>query len=265
MAAGSATQPTRGEGLGWLAAWGVHVFTASGAVIGTAALLAIQAGALRDAALWMLAALAVDSVDGAFARRARVAERVPAIDGRRLDDIVDYLNYVIVPAVFLVAAGRLAHPAWCALPVLASAFGFAKRRAKTEDDFFLGFPSYWNVVALYLWGLELPAGLATGVVVAFAVAVLVPWKYIYPSRMRVLRRSTSAVAALWWAVLGLAIALPELAERLHLLELSLAFPIYYGILSAWLGGFDRPTPRSPEAEARVPGRPGPERTEGGPP
>src|SRR5687767_8421729 len=120
------------------AAWSVHLFTASGAVLAVFALWEIQRGGFARAAIYMLAALAIDSVDGTLARRVGVAQRLPGIDGRRLDDVVDYLNYAIVPVVFLLALGAFTHEGLAALPVLASAYGFAQVDAKTEDDFFLG-------------------------------------------------------------------------------------------------------------------------------
>ncbi|HEX2486717.1 MAG TPA: CDP-diacylglycerol O-phosphatidyltransferase [Myxococcota bacterium] len=220
-------------------AWGVHVLTASGGVIGVAALLAAGAGDLRIAALLMLAALAIDSVDGTLARAARVTEVVPGIDGRRLDDIVDYLNYVIVPAVFFVAAGSLVHWGFAAAPVLASAFGFAQTDAKTEDHFFLGWPSYWNVVALYLFGLGVPPDVGTAVVVALAAAVFVPLKYVYPSRMHALRRTTTIGGAIWVLLVTAAFLDPDGDLRKPLLQVSLAFPVYYLAVSLWLGGLHR--------------------------
>jgi phosphatidylcholine synthase len=214
----------------------VHAFTASGGVVGVAALLAAGAGDLRAAGLLMLVALVIDSVDGTLARAARVTEVLPRIDGRRLDDIVDYLNYVIVPAVFLASAGSLVHWGFAAAPVLASAYGFAQTDAKTEDHFFVGFPSYWNIVAIYLWALGVSPVLGTAIVVGLAAAVFVPLKYVYPSRMHVLRRTTTAAAALWLAALALALLFPDAGWREGLLELSLAFPLYYLGLSFWLGG-----------------------------
>ena len=223
-------------------AWGVHVLTASGGVIGMAALLAAGAGNLRVAALLLLGALAIDSVDGTLARAARVTEVVPRIDGRRLDDIVDYLNYVIVPAVFLVAAGSLLHWGFAAAPVLASAFGFAQTDAKTDDHFFLGWPSYWNIVALYLWGLDVPPALGTVVVLAFAAAVFVPLKYVYPSRMHALRRTTTVGGVVWVLLLTAAFLDPDETWREPLLRASLAFPLYYFAVSLWLGGLHRRSP-----------------------
>ena len=219
-------------------AWGVHAFTASGAVVGAIALLAVVAGNLPQAAVLMLVALAIDSVDGTLARAVRVGEVLPGIDGRRLDDIVDYLNYVIVPVVFLVAAGYLG-PWVAAAPILASAYGFSQQDAKTEDDFFLGFPSYWNVVALYVWLLDVTPAVATAVVVVCAIAVFVPLKYVYPSKMPVLRRTTNVAGGLWVVAITLAVVSPELRGRIPLVEATLLYPAWYLLLSFRYGGLAR--------------------------
>src|SRR5258705_231901 len=168
-------------------AWSVHLFTASGAVLGVFALWEIGRGGFARAAIYQLAALAIDSVDGTLARRVGVAEQLPRIDGRTLDDVVDFLNYAIVPVVFLLELGAVVHWSVVLLPVLAGCYGFAQVDVKTEDDFFLGWPSYWNVVALYVWLLGLSPAVASAWVALFAVLTFVPFKYIYPSKMRRLR------------------------------------------------------------------------------
>ena len=219
-----------------LRAWSVHVFTASGAVVG---LLALEAAARLDfqaSALWMLLALFIDGIDGTLARAARVSEIVPGIDGRRLDDIVDYLNYVIVPVAFLIWLGAIGSMWVAALPVLASAYGFSQADAKTEDHFFVGFPSYWNVVAIYVWAFEIPGPLVTALLIVLSGAVFVPLKYVYPSRMRSLWWTTNLGAGLWTLVAAAATAMPELATRWHLMEASLVYPAWYVGLSFWLGG-----------------------------
>jgi phosphatidylcholine synthase len=216
-------------------AWGVHLFTASGAVVGALALVAISAGDLARASLLMLTALLIDSVDGTLARKVRVSEVLPRIDGRRLDDMVDYLNFAIVPVVFMLGAGHVVHWSLAAIPILASAYGFSQEDAKTEDDFFLGWPSYWNVVAVYLWLLDIPPLVGTTLVVFLSIAVFVPLKYVYPSKLTVLRKTTAAGGLGWGAQLTASILDPETAGRFHLLELSLAYPAYYLGLSFWLG------------------------------
>ena len=220
-------------------AWGVHAFTASGAIVGTVALLAIASGDFRSAVLLMLVALIIDAVDGTLARRAEVERILPSVDGRRLDDIVDYFNYVVVPAVFLVASGTLSHWGWASLPVLASAYGFSQASSKTDDDFFLGFPSYWNVIAIYVWLLDVSPVLATSVIAVFTVLVFVPLKYIYPSKMRVLKRTTAALAIGCMALVAYAVLNPDRTESRAFVWLSLAFPVYYLVLSFRLGGLHR--------------------------
>ena len=118
------------------------------------------------ALIWLLAALAVDGVDGTLARWARVKEHVPRIDGEAFDLIVDYLNYVFVPAIFIVRAGLV--PEALSLPLaaailLSSVYVFVRRDMKTPDNYFRGFPALWNVVALYLFVAQ--PGAAIGAVV----------------------------------------------------------------------------------------------------
>jgi phosphatidylcholine synthase len=221
-------------------AWGVHLFTALGAVVGAVALVAIGRGDLGSAAVLMLIALVIDSADGTLARAVGVEQALPWIDGRRMDDMVDFLNYVIVPAVFMVAAGVLPHWACAATPILASCYGFSHVAAKTEDDFFLGFPSYWNIVAIYAWGLGVSAVTGAWVVAFLALMVFVPLKYAYPSKLPpVLRTLTVVLGVLWCLVLAVWVLAPERAGSYHLLEVSLAFPIYYFALSFWLDARSR--------------------------
>jgi len=224
-----------------LIAWSVHGFTASGAVLGIFALFAIASERLDTAVLLMLTALFIDGIDGTLARAARVREYAPQIDGRRLDDIVDYLNFVIVPVFFMWGAGAVCHPAWLAAPVLASAYGFSREDAKTADDFFLGFPSYWNILAMYLWLLGVGDAGGTVWVAVLSIGVFVPMKYLYPSKVQPMRlRVALGIGAIAWTTAVAACVLwPDEVARFHLLEVSLAYPAWYMWLSVTRGGFDR--------------------------
>ena len=217
-------------------AWAVHLFTASGAVAGLLALEAAFRSDFPASVLWMLVALSIDGIDGSLARRARVSEVLPRIDGRRLDDIVDYLNYVIVPVVFLGRCGAIESLWVAAAPILASAYGFSQTDAKTEDHFFVGFPSYWNVVAIYVWWFEFETTTTTILLLALSVAVFVPLKYVHPSLMRSLWWTTNTGAALWVAVVAIGVGFPGSTGDLPLMELSLLYPAWYVAISFWLGG-----------------------------
>jgi len=147
----------------------------------------------------------------------------------------DVLNFVVTPLVFLDAVGAV-HGWGFTLPaVLASAYGFAHEHAKTEDDFFLGWPSYWNVVATYVYLLELSPTAGTLWVLGLSAAVFVPLKYVYPSKLRVLWKTTNGVGMLWAGVLMACIAWPARLEPLGVPWWSLAYPVYYVALSFWLG------------------------------
>jgi phosphatidylcholine synthase len=222
------------------AAWSVHALTASGAAMGLFALLEAARGELRASALWMLGAFAVDSVDGTLARAARVHERVPSIDGRRLDDVIDYLNYVIAPCFFLAASGIVGW-GWVVVPVLASAYQFAQADAKTEDHFFLGFPSYWNFVAIYAWLFGASAVTATAWLVGLSVLVFVPIKYLHPTRMKRFARTMIFGGAAFTALLTTASLTADASLRLRAAQISLLYPAAYGALSLWLGGLRRPS------------------------
>lgn len=135
----------------WALAWLVHAFTASGAILGAWALFETGRGAFDIAIVLMLITTAIDAIDGTFARAARVSDVLPQMNGRRLDDMVDFLNFVIVPACFMATVEATLATWILIFPILASCYGFSQDDAKTDDNFFLGFPSYWNILAIYLW------------------------------------------------------------------------------------------------------------------
>lgn len=219
-----------------VAAWAVHAYTAAGALLAFLALDAVVRGEPARAFWWLAVAMLVDSSDGTVARRLRVKEVLPQFDGSRLDDLVDYLNYVLVPVALMYHGGTFPERAGLAVaaaPLLASAYGFCHREAKTADHFFRGFPSYWNVVAFYLFTLRIEPLAAAAWVVGLSVLVVLPVRFIYPSRTPVLRRVTLALGLVWGALM--VICLWELpAPPPYLLWLSLFFPVYYAVLSAWL-------------------------------
>lgn len=212
-----------------LAAWLVHAYTASGAALALGALVAVERGNLRLAFGLLALQVAVDATDGALARFARVSELAPAIDGARLDDIVDYLTYVFVPA-FMVLIVPFTPAAWawpCAVAmVVSSVLGFSRRDAKTSDHFFTGFPSYWNIVLVYFAMFHLDPAVNAATLLGLAALVFVPIRYVYPSRTPILQPLTLVLGTAWALLVLLAIwRLPIVPAWLA--GASLVFPIYY--------------------------------------
>ena len=218
-------------------AWGVHLFTALGLVAAAGmAVLIVRGGddSFRGAFALMWLATLIDAADGSLARMARVNEVLPGFDGRRLDDIIDFQTYTSLPLLLLWRAGLLGE--WSAvllLPLLASAYGFCQSDAKTEDGYFLGFPSYWNIVAFYGYFLTPPAWLAAAVIAILAFLTFVPVRYLYttqPGRLSVIAN----LLAVPWAVLLVAILLTGSELRRVLTLVSLYFPVFYMAVSWWM-------------------------------
>ena len=218
--------------------WLAHLYTGLGAVCALLAALDVIAGDYRGAFLWLGLQIAIDATDGLLARALRVKERLPQFDGARLDDIIDYLTYVFVPVLLLLHA-ELLPASWgvavAVLVVLASAYGFSQSAAKiaTTEYFFTGFPSYWNLIALYLYVWRLPQLVNAVIVMVFAILVFVPTRYVYPSRTVTLSTVTNVLGATW-AVLLMWVVWRLPATDGPWLLLSLIFPIYYMLLSFWL-------------------------------
>jgi phosphatidylcholine synthase len=180
-----------------------------------------------------------------LARRFRVKETIPWFDGALLDNIVDYLTYVFAPVVLLWTTDSLPGGVlgWviAALPLLASSYQFCRIDAKLvgqsseqgEDHFFLGFPSYWNVVAFYAIVLDASPTVVAVALVVFAVLVFVPVRYLYPSRMTTLRRTTLVFSAVW-GVTYVLLLLQYPDPNPVVVAVSLAYLVYYNGLSVWL-------------------------------
>jgi phosphatidylcholine synthase len=225
--------------LAWqrVGAGAVHLYTATGSAL---ALLIVLAAFEGDAvlALWLgLAALVIDGTDGMLARRMRVEERIPWFDGARLDDIVDYLTYVFAPMLLLWSRGYL--PAGTAgtviatIPLLASIYQFCRVDAKTDDHFFLGFPSYWNIVAFYAVVMHLSTTAVTTILLVCSGLVFVPVCYLYPSRTRTLRTTNLVLTGIWLVLYAVQLwQMPNPAAWAVLM--SLAYLGYYLTVSVFL-------------------------------
>jgi phosphatidylcholine synthase len=217
-------------------AWSVHLFTATGAAWGFLTLLAIFEQNWRAVILWMIIAMFVDGFDGMLARWFHVKEYARGVDGGLLDNIIDYLNYVVVAAFILIKAPNL-------LPVgfemagafsilLTSAYQFSQVDAKTDEQsfFFKGFPSVWNFLVIYMMLLGLNPWINLSLLVICNILVFVPIKYIYPSRNTRLRRLTLGLTYLYGAI-GVWALLQYPSVPQWIVWISLVYVAYYALLS----------------------------------
>jgi len=217
-------------------AWSVHLFTGTGAVWGLLTLLAIWELNFRLAIVYIVVAMFVDGFDGMLARWFHVKEYSKEVDGGLLDNIIDYLNYVVVAALLLVKVPNLLPPGFemaaAVAILLSSGYQFAQTDAKTDNEsyFFKGFPSVWNFLVVYMMLLELNPWINLTALVVCNILIFVPVKYLYPTRSTRLRRLTLGFTYLYGGlgVWGL-LQYPNVPEWVA--PVSGVYVVYYVLLS----------------------------------
>ena len=178
----------------------------------------------------------VDGFDGMLARWFHVKEYAKGVDGGLMDNIIDYLNYVVVAAFILIKAPNLMPPGLEMIAafsiLLTSAYQFSQVDAKTDEQsfFFKGFPSVWNFLVLYMMLLGLNPWFNLALLFICNILVFVPVKYVYPSRNTRLRRLTLVLTYLYGAigVWGL-MQYPSVPQ--WIVWISLVYVAYYALLS----------------------------------
>jgi phosphatidylcholine synthase len=220
------------------AAWLVHIYTASGiafALLATLEVCAPQPDA-RMVFIWLTIAVLIDATDGPLARRVQVKKVLPQISGRTIDDIVDFLTFTFIPMLLVARLEWVPQPVLLFVipPLIASLLGFANTGAKDESGgFFLGFPSYWNIVAFYL-GIAAANGLQwlnAAVLLALAVLTVAPVGFIYPNLAPRRWKLAIMLGALIWLALVAAMFPSYPNPPGWLVAVSLVYPIFYTLVS----------------------------------
>tara|TARA_Y100000996_G_scaffold364777_1_gene309187 strand:+ start:370 stop:1068 length:699 start_codon:yes stop_codon:yes gene_type:complete len=179
----------------------IHLFTVSGVLFGFLALLATIQKDLPLTFFFLALALFVDGIDGSLARKVDVKKHTPHISGENLDNIIDYLNYVFVPA-FVIYWLDIVPPGTELLSALiilvVSCYTFANNNMKTSDFYFSGFPALWNLVILYFYILNTNPLLNFIVICALSVLTFIPIKYSHPFRVIYLRKTTLSILTIWF-------------------------------------------------------------------
>ncbi|MBI4276133.1 MAG: phosphatidylcholine synthase [Rhizobiales bacterium] len=210
-------------------AFSVHILTACGAGVGLLALIAAVRGEWATMFAWLGVALIIDGVDGTFARRLKIAERLPRWSGDALDLVVDFVTYVFVPAFALAASGLLDD--LLAIPlalviVISSGLYFADREMKTDGNYFRGFPALWNAVAFYVFLLKPVPWVSALTIACLAVLTFVPIRFIHPFRVARLRAVSIAVLCLW-STLALYAVIEELEPEPWVAWSLVALGLYF--------------------------------------
>ena len=217
-----------------IAAWAVHGLTASGAVLGFLAIISILNNDLVGAFLWLGLALLIDGIDGALARKVGVLDKTPNIDGSTLDNVIDYLNYVIIPALMIYWFQMVPNGWEIILPAgmfAVSLYTFANMNMKTDDYYFSGFPAVWNIVVLYFYILNTHPIINVIIILLLFIFTFIPIKFVHPLRVKKIRNLTIFCTVLWSATtLKLVTTNPDInlfAEQKIVLLIWIVCSIYF--------------------------------------
>lgn len=196
-------------------AFSVHLLTASGSFLAFLSLVAASEQRWTAMFWWLGLALLVDGIDGPVARKLEVKEILPTWSGELLDNIIDYVTYVMIPAFALYQRGfmgeKLSFLA-AAIIVVSSAIYYADTGMKTKENFFKGFPVVWNMVVFTLFVIEPGEWVSFGVVLIAAILTFVPMHFIHPVRVVRLRTINLGMTLLWCAFGMLALGQSAMAQ-----------------------------------------------------
>ncbi len=169
-----------------IAAWLVHIYTASGGVLALLALIAINNHQWALSFIWLMICFFIDGTDGLLARKFRVGEVLPLIDGKNIDYVVDFLTYAFVPAYFIYESDLVSAPlrlSTAIYVILISALYYGKKEMVSEKMKFTGFPVLWNLVVFYTFFI-FNSGPIFNLFFIFFFGILhfVPIQISYPSK-----------------------------------------------------------------------------------
>lgn len=222
-------------------AFSVHLLTASGSFLAFLSLVAAAEKQWTAMFLWLGLALFVDGIDGPIARKLDVKEVLPTWSGELLDNIIDYVTYVLIPAFALYQSGFMGEGlsfVSAAIIVVSSAIYYADTGMKTKENFFKGFPVVWNMLVFTLFVIAPGEYVSFAVVVIAAILSFVPMNFLHPVRVKRLRTLNLAVF-LSWCVLG-AVALLQDMNATSLIQIGVGVT---GIYLFFIGGVMQLFPR----------------------
>ncbi len=179
----------------------LHAFTATGVLVGMAALVAVLDGSARLAIIWLLVAQLIDGIDGPLARRLLPEEATTKFDGYVLDLVIDFVTCVLVPAAFLWEFNMVNHDRSGMIAVAAllmfSSLWFSRTDQQDSDSWFHGFPASWNMVIPTLWLLDSSHTVTLIVVACLSILTMTNVQFAHPVRVVQWRAWNMAAISIW--------------------------------------------------------------------
>lgn len=212
-------------------AWLVHIYTALGGILGFFALTLAAQDKISLALAVLLVTVLIDVTDGYYARKLNISKVLPYFDGAMLDNVIDIFTYAYVPFFIIWKLNILISPIVLVLPLLGALYAYGQKEMKTADNYFLGFPTYWNIVAIYFYLIPVSSFVAAFILAVLTIMCFIPTRYLYPSKNSMYGKFFTYAGLLW--MLGLFIALSNPAKFHFLAMITFIYPAIYLALSLY--------------------------------
>ena len=181
--------------------WCIHLLTCSGLVAGFLSLINVFENNQAGAFLWLGVALIIDAIDGSLARKFEVAKNVKNIDGKMLDSVIDFFNYIIIPSIMIYWFDIVPMYFEIVIPLIIlviSAISYSNNNLMSSDNFYKGFPCIWNILLLYIYFFDFNS-MTNLFLISFCIILkFIPLKYVHPLRVKKYKIQSTIFMALWF-------------------------------------------------------------------
>ena len=190
----------------------VHFLTGCGILAGFFSLIAVLNNNQKEAFIWLGVAFLIDSIDGTLARKLNVKKNFPHIDGKMLDSIIDFFNYVIIPSVMIYWFKYVPDQFLIIIPsilIFISIYSYVNLNVLTNDNYYNGFPAIWNVVVLYFYIFGSSQMINFIILTLLILLKFSPLKCIHPLRVNKLKYLSIFFTILWFLMSALLILIKQ--------------------------------------------------------
>ena len=216
----------------------VHLLTGFGIIAGYFALIAVMNNNQKEAFLWLGLAFLIDSIDGTLARKFNVKKNLPNIDGKMLDSIIDFFNYVIIPSIMIYWFRYVPDQFLLLIPailIFISIYSYVNLNILTNDNYYNGFPAIWNVIVLYFYIFGTSQNVNLILLTLLIFLKFSPLKCIHPLRVKRFKNLSIIFAIIWFLTSALLILIKQ-SNQISINEIFIMFfwvisNIYFIIIS----------------------------------
>ena len=208
----------------------VHLLTGFGIIAGYFALIAVMNNNQKEAFLWLGLAFLIDSIDGTLARKFDVKKNLPNIDGKMLDSIIDFFNYVIIPSIMIYWFRYVPDQFAVLIPailIFISIYSYVNLNILTNDNYYNGFPAIWNVIVLYFYIFGTSQNFNLILLTLLIFLKFSPLKCIHPLRVKKFKNLSIFFAIIWFFTSALLI----LIKQLNQISINEIFIMFFWVIS----------------------------------